>query len=118
MAYKPQKPKLVMDDVLTEIYNRTGAPINGIYQIIWTYNEIVKEAVTNGVEAPFGDICFFGFRDTEPHLSRDYYDVSLRKMVSGVPVDGWRKPDIRWNRQFVRDLRAKTRYAEGEQKPE
>lgn len=118
MAKKPQKPKLVIDDILTEIYNRTGAPINGIYQIYWTYNEIVKQAIENGVDVTFGDICVFTHKDVKPHLSREHYDLGLQKWVKDVPIDGKFIPKIRWNQRFVRELREKTRYSIEEEKTE
>lgn len=118
MAYYPKKPKLTHEDVLKEINKRTCYNLDAIYKVLWVYNDIVKEAMMEQVEVPFGDIGFFSWKQITARHDVVTYNHSTHEYNEPGDVDGFRKQTFRVNAKWGKTLKEATRYSYGEEKPE
>ena len=108
MPYYPKKPRLTHEDVIREIYNRTGFPVNGIYQVLGCYNDIVKESLLEEVEIPFGDIGFFSWKQINPRQDATVYNPKYRIYEEHRDIPGFRKTVMRINPKWHNTLKEAT----------
>ncbi len=108
MPYYPKKPKLTHEEVIYEIYNRTGFPINGIYQVLGVYNDIVQESLYEQVEVPFGDIGFFSWKQINPREDVTVYNPKYKTYEKHKNMPGFRKTAFRINRKWHNSLKQYT----------
>ena len=108
MPYYPKKPRLTHEDIIREIYNRSGLPITGIYQVLGCYNDIVKEALLNEVEAPFGDIGFFSWKQINPREDVSVFNPRYQTYDEHRNMPGFRKTVMRINQKWHDTLKEAT----------
>ena len=62
MPLRNLHPRLTFAEAIDEVKNRTGLPREAVENILWTYNDIIKECILNQVDVSFGDIGIFTYQ--------------------------------------------------------
>lgn len=99
------QPKLNFQEALVEICNRTGMPVNTVYQILWTYIDIVKECLNNQVAIVFGDLGVFRYQHHEARYNVSYYNPKTREHCVAKCFPAYDSPTFRCARQWQAQMK-------------
>lgn len=67
-------PKLTHKEIHDEVVKRTGQSSQLVSSVIRTYRDVLREALTNGVEVTIPELCTLTFRDHPPRPAGEYWD--------------------------------------------
>jgi len=117
MAYYPKKPRVTELEVIKQIEDRTGIPVEGIKKIVNAYSDIVKEALLSGVEVPFGEICYFSWKQINARPDVCTWNPYTCCYTEPHDIPGFRKMVVRVNQNWGREFKAVTLFNLGEKNP-
>lgn len=96
-----------MPEAITEIQKRTNIPKELVYKVLWSYHQIVREAILNEVEVQFGDMGFFSWEEFKQRLN-----AYCRNLATGeskrADYPGHLKFKFRPTKKWKRELKEKT----------
>lgn len=67
-------PKLTHKEINDEVVKRTGQSSQLVGAVIRAYRDVMREAITNGVEVVIPEMCTLTFRDHPPRPAGEYWD--------------------------------------------
>ena len=108
---KPRKPKLLINELYTEISKRIHAPVEFVEEVMRAYQSVVYQCITNQIEVPLGTIGKFSYNLMPP---REYKEWNSFYNPNGKPViffinqaDGYIKPSFHFYKNFLSTAKEK-----------
>lgn len=117
MAYYPKKPRVTELEVMKQIEQRTGIPIEGIKKILDAYDDIVKEALLMNIEVPFGTVGYFSWKQINARENVSTWNAFDKVFTEPHDVPGFQKTVMRINKKWAEELKQATRFEVGESNP-
>ena len=117
MPYYPKKPKLTSLEVMEQIRDRTGVPLEGVRKILEAYNALTKEALLENVEVPFGEIGYFSWKQINAREDVVTWNPRERRYNEPENIPGFQKTVMRINKTWAKELKERTRFEYGEENP-
>lgn len=113
---KSNNPHITDTELIREVANRTGLPINATFKAIYTYYEIVKECIANGVEVKMGELGTMKWRRKKPNKGVVYYDFATKEELPPKDTPGFLIPHFTPRRKWRAELKELTKFwDEGEE---
>lgn len=109
---KSKVPHITDTELIREVANRTGLPINATFQAIYAYYEVVKECIANGVEVKMGELGTMKWRVLNPTFGKSYYDFYTKEKMRPKDNPGYWVPKFVPRQQWKKELREITEFWE------
>lgn len=111
---KSDKPHITDTELIREVANRTGLPINATFKAIYAYYDIVKECIESGVEVKMGELGTMSWKIKPPNKGVVYYDVHRGVNLPPQDVPGFWIPKFTPRRKWRKELKELTKFWEKE----
>ena len=111
------KPKLTYREIETQIFKRSGIPIEFIRKVMTLWSEIAEEGLCGGVEVPVGNFGYLTWKQIQP--KKDVAIWSMIKQCYSEPQDtpGYCKANFRFGARWKQKFKEATRFEFGEVNP-
>lgn len=104
------RPTIPSKEVVQEVSNRTGIAFNVAFNLIYTYFDVLKECVMQGVDVKVGEIGILERKVKNPHYGVIYRDVKNGKELPPKDVPGFYVPFFKMSKKFRKELRDATEF--------
>lgn len=111
------KPRLTYREIETQIFKRSGIPVEFIRMTMNLWTEIAEEGLLGGMEVPVGNFGFLTWKQIQP--KKDVAIWSMTKQCYSEPQDtpGYCKANFRFSSNWKQKLKEATRFEFGETNP-
>lgn len=107
---KSNKPHITNSELVKEVANRTGLPFNATFQTIYTYYDIVKECIANGVEVQMGELGTMSWKLKQPNFGVVYYNPQTKDFMEPQDTPGFWVPNFIARKKWRKELKELTKF--------
>lgn len=111
---KSNNPHITDTELIREVANRTGLPINATFKAIYAYYDIVKECIENGVEVKMGELGTMSWFIKKPHKGVVYYNGFTGESLPPQDTPGFWIPKFTPRKKWRKELKESTEFWEKE----
>lgn len=111
---KSNNPHITDTELIREVANRTGLPINATFKAIYAYYDIVKECIENGVEVKMGELGTMSWLIKKPHKGVVYYNGFTGESLLPKDTPGFWIPKFTPRKKWRKELKELTKFWEKE----
>lgn len=111
---KSNKPYITDKELIIEVANRTGLPLNATFQAVYAYYDIVKECIANGVEVKMGELGTMKFKIKQPNKNVVYYNPKTKENLPPQDTPGFWVPIFTPRKKWRMELKEQTKFWEKE----
>ena len=110
-------PRLTKQEIVTELYNRTGLPKDSIMKIIEAYADIIRQSIIAGVEVSVKGLGVFTFKTYQPKDVVLKFSLKNGKHKKGdiIHCKGYRVPYFRVTGDCKEEMKEKTEFDYGQE---
>lgn len=117
MEANAKKPRLTINEIINQIFIRTGFPKAVIKNVMEVYAEIAEEALLGQVEVPFGKIGYFSWKQIHPRKDVVRYDAFNHCYKDPQDVPGYQRTVFKINRGWADRIKKVTLFGADEENP-
>nr|DAZ76666.1 MAG TPA: Bacterial DNA-binding protein [Caudoviricetes sp.] len=111
------KPRLTYREIETQIFKRSGIPVEFIRMTMNLWAEIAEEGLLGGMEVPVGNFGFITWKQKPPKENVALWN--MQKKCYGEPQDipGYCKANFRFGSNWKQKLKNASMYEKGQPNP-
>lgn len=111
---KSDKPFLTETELIRAVSQRTGLPINAVFQSINAYYDVIKECIESGVEVKMGNLGTMRWKVKNPHKGVVYYNPQTKENLPPQDTPGFWIPMFTPKKTWRTELKEATKFWEKE----
>ena len=111
---KSNHPHITDTELIKEVANRTGLPINVAFQVVYSYYDIVKECIANGVEVKMGELGTMKWKIKQPNKGVVYDNPKTMEDLPPQDTPGFWVPIFSPRKKWRMELKELTKFWERE----